>query len=415
MTRILMALVTLTGVFAPQQKVSTQDLLQMARTRSAELEQALRITFTADNIQRGTAAVGELGEFVWAVAAEKGPSLQINRDAPIPAFKAGSLWVVQARLNPGTAYKYTWLVDGKAIGGSNNLPSFGRDSYPQPGVPQGKLTGPVEVPSTIYPGVKANVLFDVPAQWDGVTPLAVQVWGDGQQFTGARPGQWKVLETLDNLTAQKRIPLMVSIFVQAGTGPERNQRSIEYDRLSDVYVHRLLDEIFPVVAKDVKMRTDAYSRAIQGLSSGGIMAFNAAFRKPEEFSRVLSWIGSYTALQRSAEHPEGGAEYPTMVRRETKRNIRVWLQDGAADLDNAAGNWPLANIAMADALKFKGYDYHFSFGVGEHSNAHGAAELPEALTWLWRDYDPVRTSQDFVADPAEKDQPVWRVLELNRK
>ena len=25
-----------------------------------------------------------------------------------------------------------------------------------------------------------NVWFYVPAQWDGVTPLAVQVWGDGQ-------------------------------------------------------------------------------------------------------------------------------------------------------------------------------------------------------------------------------------------
>jgi enterochelin esterase-like enzyme len=84
------------------------------------------------------------------------------------------------------------------------------------------------------------------------------------------------------------------IFVQPGTGPERNQRSLEYDTVSDTYLHRLLGEIFPVVAMHVKMRPDGYSRAIQGLSSGGIMAFNAAFDKPEEFSRVLSWIGSYT-------------------------------------------------------------------------------------------------------------------------
>jgi enterochelin esterase family protein len=145
------------------------------------------------------------------------------------------------------------------------------------------------------------------------------------------------------------------------------------------------------------------------------MAFNAAFRKPEEFSRVLSWIGSYTALRPSDSHPEGGAEYPTMVRREAKRNIRVWLEDGSADLDMAAGNWPAANIGMANALKFKGYDYHFSFGVGEHNNAQGAAELPEAMTWLWRDYDPAKTSQEFTQDPAEKDQPVWRVVQLNRQ
>ncbi len=410
----LLAFAVLAGACAAQ-KVSTQQLVQMARTRASGLEQALRDTLGADNIQKGTAAAGELGDFVFAVAADKGPSLQINYDPPIAAFKAGSLWVVQTRLNTGTAYKYTWISDGKPIGGSNNLPAFGPDSYAQPGVPQGKLTGPIEVPSKIYPNVKANVWYYVPAQWDGVTPLAVQVWGDGQQFTGARPGQWRILETLDNLTAQKRIPLMVSIFVQAGTGPERNQRSIEYDTVSDAYLHRLLDEIFPVVAKSVKMRTDGYSRAIQGLSSGAIMAFNAAFDKPEEFSRVLSWIGSYTALQRSSAHPEGGAEYPTMVRREAKRNIRVWLQDGSADLDNGAGYWPAANLGMANALKFKGYDYHFTFGVGEHNDAQGAAQLPESMTWLWRDYDPAKTAQEFVQDPAEKDQPAWRVVQLNRQ
>jgi enterochelin esterase family protein len=412
--RILISLAMFAGICAAQ-KVPTHELLGMARTRSAGLEQALRDTLGAENLQKGTAATGEMGDFVWAVASEKGPSLQINNDPPIAAFKAGTLWVVQSRLVTGTAYKYTWLADGKPIGGTNNLPAFGPDSYPQPGVRQGKLTGPIEVPSKIYSGVKANVWFYVPAQWDGVAPLAVQVWGDGQQFTGPRPGQWRILETLDNLTAQKRTPLMVSIFVQAGTGSARNQRSIEYDTVSDAYLHRLLDEVFPVVAKSVKMRTDGYSRAIQGLSSGAIMAFNAAFHKPEEFSRVLSWIGSYTALQRSAAHPEGGGEYPTMVRREPKRNIRVWLQDGSNDLDNTAGNWPAANIGMANALRFKGYDYHFSFGVGEHNNAQGAAELPEALTWLWRDYDPTKTSQDFTQDPAERDQPVWRVVQLNRR
>ncbi len=412
--RTLLTLMMLAGVGAAQ-PVSTPDLLQMARTRAAGLEQALRDTLGVDKIQKGKAVAGEMGDFVWTVAAEKSPSLQIDDDPAIPAFQAGSLWVVQSRLKTGTAHKYLWMSDGKPIGGDYNLPAFGPDSYAQPGVPPGKLTGPIEVPSKIYPGVKANVWFYVPAQWDGVTPLAVQIWGDGQNFTGPRPGPWRVLETLDNLTAQKRIPLMVNIFVQPGTGPERNQRSIEYDTVSDAYLHRLLDEILPVVARSVKMRTDGYSRAIQGLSSGAIMAFTAAFDKPEEFSRVLSWIGSYTAIQRSAAHPEGGGEYPTMVRREPKRNIRVWLQDGAEDLDVQPGNWPMANIGMANALKFKGYDYHFSFGVGEHNNAQGAAELPEAMTWLWRDYDSAKTAQEFLPDPGEKDQPVWRVFRLNRK
>jgi hypothetical protein len=129
--RILFALITIAGVCAAQ-KVSTQELLRLARMRAPGLEQAVRDSLGADNIQRGTAAAGEMGDFVFAVAAEKGPSLQINSEAPVAAFKAGSLWVVLTRLNTGTAYKYTWISAGKPIGGANNLAAFGPDSYAQP-------------------------------------------------------------------------------------------------------------------------------------------------------------------------------------------------------------------------------------------------------------------------------------------
>ena len=85
--RMLLILPMLAGVCAAE-KVSTQELLQMARMRSAGLEQAVRDTLGVENIQKGTAAAGEMGDFVFAVAAEKGPSLQINNEAPVPAFKA---------------------------------------------------------------------------------------------------------------------------------------------------------------------------------------------------------------------------------------------------------------------------------------------------------------------------------------
>jgi hypothetical protein len=70
--RTLPILMMLMGVCAAQ-SVSTQELLQMARMRSAGLEQAMRDTLGADNIQKGMAAAGEMGDFVFAVTAEKGP------------------------------------------------------------------------------------------------------------------------------------------------------------------------------------------------------------------------------------------------------------------------------------------------------------------------------------------------------
>ena len=40
---------------------------------------------------------------------------------------------------------------------------------------------------------------------------------------------------------------------------------------------------------------------------------------------------------------------------------------------------------MPAALKFAGYDYRFVFGNATHSGKHGAAILPQALRWLWRE------------------------------
>ena len=65
-------------------------------------------------------------------------------------------------------------------------------------------------------------------------------------------------------------------------------------------------------------------------SSGEIFAFNMASKMPDQFSRVQSWIGSFTAIQWQ-ERPDviaGGQDFPDMVLRGPKRNIRIWSQDG---------------------------------------------------------------------------------------
>jgi enterochelin esterase family protein len=69
---------------------------------------------------------------------------------------------------------------------------------------------------------------------------------------------------------------------------------------------------------------------------------------------------------------------------------------------------------MANALKQKEYDFHFSFGKGTHNSAHGAVEFPEEMIWLWRDYDPAKTDQTYEMDPEEKAKRVFRVAVVGR-
>jgi hypothetical protein len=69
---------------------------------------------------------------------------------------------------------------------------------------------------------------------------------------------------------------------------------------------------------------------------------------------------------------------------------------------------------MANSLKFRGYDFRYYLGNGDHHAAIWAAKLPEAMRWLWRDYDQAGTSQVFEQDPEEKDKPFFRIKSLNR-
>ena len=187
----------------------------------------------------------------------------------------------------------------------------------------------------------------------------------------------------DNLIHQKRMPVTIGVFINPGNIPGsqkgakgRSNRSFEYDTLSDQYATFLEKEILPEVAKTYNLRKDAAGRGICGGSSGGICAFTAAWERPDLFSKVLSHIGSFTNIR-------GGDVYPGLIRKTEKKPIRVFLQDTEGDLDNSAGNWPLANQQMAPRLKYKGYDYQFEMGKGGHDGNHAGSIFPKSLTWLW--------------------------------
>ncbi len=102
-----------------------------------------------------------------------------------------------------------------------------------------------------------------------------------------------------------------------------------------------------------------------------------------------------------------------MRAKQSKKNIRVWMQDGADDQENPrAGSW-LANIDTTNSLKIKGYDYHFSFGVGTHSQRQGSAELPESGGNSGGITIPAKKSQEFTPLTEER-QASMAHLQMNR-
>lgn len=354
-------------------------------------------------------------DFLFAIEASKRPALFIDGEPAGPMKRSGKNgpWTFATQLKTGRSHAFYYMVDGKKTGGKTDVPAYTADSYEQPGVPHGKLSEKLVHTSKLYEGMKSDYWIYVPAQYTPAVPAALMVWQDGQGLV-QRDGATRAQIVFDNLTARKKIPVMIHVFISPGKVGDKAMRSIEYDTVSDKYARFLRDEVLPEVYAKYNIRKDGYSRGISGNSSGGICAFNVAWWQQDQFSRVLSRIGSFTSIQWHPGEIDGGNVYPFKIRKEPKRNIRTWLQDGSEDLENNHGSWPLQNLEMANSLKLMNYDFHLSFGNGTHNGAHGNSELPEELTWLWRDYDSAKDSQNYQMDPAEKDKPLFRVRPYDR-
>ncbi|WP_149275187.1 cupin domain-containing protein [Pareuzebyella sediminis] len=262
--------------------------------------------------------------------------------------------------------------------------------------------------STIFPNTNRDYYVYVPEQYTAGQTAALMIFQDGHTYV-KKDGDFEVPVVFDNMIAQGKMPVTIGLFidpghsidsVQAATPWKSSNRSFEYDEISDRYGKFLLEEMIPELRKKYAISDRPEMRAIGGISSGGICAFTAAWFFPDQFGKVMSHIGSFTNIR-------GGHAYPSMIRKNDKKNIKVFLQDGNNDLNNVYGNWWLANLQMESALKFKEYNYRFIAGEGGHNGNHAGAILPESLTWLWGDVVENRVAEGvYTISPEKKDTPI---------
>jgi hypothetical protein len=289
--------------------------------------------------------------------------------------------------------------------------AFMPDSLPQEGIPKGRLEGPFEFKSKIIEGTVRRYWIYVPAQYNEKKPVAANllVFQDGQRATNPN-GSLRVPQAMENLIGKKKIPVTIGVFVTPGNRSEtyptdldmRNpdNRRFEYDAMDDRYARMLIDELLPEVGKKYRLTDDPEKRAIGGTSSGAIAAFTAAWHRPDYFRRVISLIGSYTSIGYSPAADgkpmvPGGDLYPTLIRKNPIKPIRIYLQDGDKDLSNDHGNWYLANLQMLSAFEYANakadkagtlgtrYEVEHQWGDGAHSDQHGGVLMPQILQWIW--------------------------------
>jgi enterochelin esterase-like enzyme len=286
--------------------------------------------------------------------------------------------------------------------------------------------------STSHPGTwTRSVSVYVPRQLSGGGPAPFMVVGDG----GGRTDE-TIFTVLDNLIAQKKLPPMIAVTIQAGgQDAQGSERGFEYDSVSGTYADFVEHEVLPLVERKtgVRLSRDPDARATMGFSSSGAAAFSMAWFHPELYHRVIAYSPTMvnqqwphnTALrggaweyhspwaglkERLVLNARGfGAPTPTdmvlgspLIARNARKPMRVWFEVGDRDLwypinsmDDGMHDWVLASENMAKALAAKGYGYQFVFSrnAGHVDPATLSQTLGSALQWVWHGFNQPKSPQ----------------------
>ena len=222
-------------------------------------------------------------------------------------------------------------------------------------------------------------------------------------IVGADGPDTVLFRALDNLIAQKRIPVIIAISISNGGGDAQgSERGLEYDTMSGLYAEFVETEVLPLVEErcHVTLTKNPAGRATMGCSSGGSCAFSMAWYHPELYHRVLTYSGTYVNQQwpYNPETPHGAWEYhENLIPNTPRKPLRIWMEVGDQDLFNPnimrdnMHDWVAANENMAKVLAMKGYEYQFVFARNARHCDSGVKlqTLPEALEWLWQNYQQI--------------------------
>lgn len=236
-----------------------------------------------------------------------------------------------------------------------------------------------------YPGNSYSISVYLPENFTIQSNLKSIFILDGSSFlsTEITPFSFPILPVIEDLIENKEIPPVACVFIdpyKEGPGYPiyggKDNRSFEYDTCDSRYSDFLEYEVIPAL-KD-KFPINFEGSTIMGASSGGSASFGVAWHKPDIFNKVLMSISSFVNIR-------GSDKYIDMVRKEEKKDIKIYMQDGSNDLNTILGDWSLANLMMASSLKYKGYDFIFNRGDGGHNYFHLSEIIGDALIWLLND------------------------------
>ena len=194
---------------------------------------------------------------------------------------------------------------------------------------------------------------------------------------------------------RRRIPPIVAVLVAPGPG---GQRTIEYDTVSDRYTNFVETEVLPRITRDyqVAFTTDPEGRATFGMSSGAAAALTMAWLHPNLYRRVISYSGTFVALQRNATAPNGAWDFHQTFIPQLRAQAAADL--AACQRERPRGDFPrrtdaqLGDCEQPDGGSVEGQRISVPVrlfrSVGPRRSRVQLQTMPEAFEWVWKGYKP---------------------------
>jgi iron(III)-enterobactin esterase len=303
-----------------------------------------------------------------------------------PTHKPAPEMLRRSGVPHGSVYEFTMKSSA-----SRFYPGIARDPHtfgkPDPSNPARLIV------TTSHPAPYARRVFVyVPKQYIPGTAAPFIVGADGPDP--------ELFAALDNLIAERRLPVMVAISIANGGGDAQgSERGLEYDTMSGKYAEFVEREVLTLVEAKahVRLTRDPDGRATMGGSSGGACAFIMAWYHPELYHRVLTYSGTFVNQQWPYNPKTSGGAWDLhsrLISNSPRKPLRVWMEVGDRDLLNpnvmrdGMHDWVVANEDMSKALAARGYRYQFVFArnAGHVDRGVKAQTLPEALEYVWQGY-----------------------------
>lgn len=292
------------GQSRPTPPISVERGIQAAAVTSPEILPDGRVVFRIGAPDARRVTLG--GEFVTQGNAVPVPETEMT-DGPRPSVTfvkgADGVWTgtTTTPIRPG-AYRYFFVVDGVVTldprntvmspqrASQNSMLVVPGDYSEHRNVPHGSLLEQHFISSTLG-GVDRRLIIYTPPGYEkgtGRYPVLYLMHGGGDSETSWSTAG-RMNDIMDNLYAEGRAKPMI-IVMPAGYTPNAGQ-VLTSDPAKEPFVREMMTDIIPFVESRFRVIADPNSRAMAGLSMGGIQTLNTSLNNLGTF-RYVGIFGS---------------------------------------------------------------------------------------------------------------------------